>query len=319
MPPRSAPPASASALDAAGDERSDADAGDDQPLPPELPRGLRRAVARRPALRGGQRGPALRRHGALAAVLLRAAGDAVRLSARRAGRRSTIWREEALAERLDADPRPLRGAPRSSGEAAPARTRCPTSRSPPDALYLSPDEWRGSARRPRGDAHSRPSTRREAGGRRSTCGGAQPAAASPRSAPTGDVNVFDALVDACRRRCATAGRKVVSPAGARARATASARCWSTIGLGNAEAGRDAGRAGGARRQGRPASPCCRSKPASRRRDLAVIGEQDILGDRLVAPPQARKRAADFICRSGEPRRRRPRRPRRPRHRPLHRA
>ena len=53
-------------------------------------------------------------------------------------------------------------------------------------------------------------------------------------------------------------------------------------------------------------------------DLAVIGDQDVLGDRFVRTdaPQARRRRAD---RGVEPRRRRSRRPRRPRHRPLHRA
>ena len=97
---RSAPSTSATqrttgqrkSLVAAGDERSGADAGDDQPLPPQLHRGVRRAVARRCALRGGQRRPPLRRHGALAAVLLRAARHAVRLPAGRAVSCSTIWR-----------------------------------------------------------------------------------------------------------------------------------------------------------------------------------------------------------------------------------
>ena len=51
-----------------------------------LCRGLRRAVARRPALRRGERGPAPSRHGALAAAVPRAARHAVRLSAGLAGR-----------------------------------------------------------------------------------------------------------------------------------------------------------------------------------------------------------------------------------------
>ncbi len=71
---------------AAADDRGHADTGHDQPLPPQLHRGVRRAVARRRPLRRDQRGPPLRRHGALAALLLRAARHAVRLSARRACR-----------------------------------------------------------------------------------------------------------------------------------------------------------------------------------------------------------------------------------------
>ena len=57
----------------------------DPALPLALPRAVRRDRHRRPALRIGQRRPALCRHGALAAALLRDAGDAVRLPARRRG------------------------------------------------------------------------------------------------------------------------------------------------------------------------------------------------------------------------------------------
>ena len=46
---------------------------------------------RRPALRGGQRRPALSRHGALAAAVPRAPGDAVRLRAATRPSASTIW------------------------------------------------------------------------------------------------------------------------------------------------------------------------------------------------------------------------------------
>ncbi len=53
------------------------------PLPLALPRAVRRDRHRRPALRIGQRRAALSRHGALAAALLRAAGNLIRLSARR--------------------------------------------------------------------------------------------------------------------------------------------------------------------------------------------------------------------------------------------
>ena len=43
------------------------------------------------------------------------------------------------------------------------------------------------------------------------------------------------------------------------------------------------------------SRCSASNPASRRQDIAVIGEQDILGDRLVRPRKASRRAENFIA------------------------
>ena len=60
-------------------------------VPPPLRGDVRACHERRPALRGGERGPALSRHGALAAAVPRAAGDAVRLSARTRPSASTIW------------------------------------------------------------------------------------------------------------------------------------------------------------------------------------------------------------------------------------
>ena len=65
---------------------------------------------RGPALRGRQRRPALSRHGALAAAVPRAAGDAVRLRAGCAASASTTWPSRRSSERLGADRRPLRCA-----------------------------------------------------------------------------------------------------------------------------------------------------------------------------------------------------------------
>ncbi len=58
-------------LRAAPDERGDAFRRDGQPLPHPLPPDVRRGDARRRAVSGGERKPPLRRHGALAALLLR--------------------------------------------------------------------------------------------------------------------------------------------------------------------------------------------------------------------------------------------------------
>ena len=170
------------AIDAAADERGDADAGDDQPLPPQLHRGVRRAVARRCALRRGQRRPALRRHGALAAVLLRAARHAVRLSARRAGRlRPSGARGARRAPH--ADRRLLRGAP-AAGATARCKDAVPYKPVPPDAALSVAGRGRGGAAGPRG---GRVHAVRRAGRRRpqgAACRRAGRAAASPPSAPT---------------------------------------------------------------------------------------------------------------------------------------
>ena len=49
------------------------------------------------------------------------------------------------------------------------------------------------------------------------------------------------------------------------------------------------------RKRRSRSPCSASRAASRPNDAAVISEQDILGDRLVRPRRASRRAENFIA------------------------
>ncbi len=112
---------------------------DDQALPPRLCRGLRRADARRSALRRGQRGPPPSRHGALAAAVPRPARDAVRLSAGLAGRARAAGRgRRARAPRPDQGL--LRGAPAGARpSAAPAR---PTSRCRRTGSISREAEWR---------------------------------------------------------------------------------------------------------------------------------------------------------------------------------
>ncbi len=111
----------------------------DPALPVALPRGVRRGRDRRPALRIDQRGAAARRHGALAAVLLRDARNAVRLRPRRVG---------------------LARPPGRGGARPPARTRSPISTPParrsaqllaaprrlyrpvkPDRMFLGEADW----------------------------------------------------------------------------------------------------------------------------------------------------------------------------------
>ena len=124
-------------------------------LPPRLCRGLRRADARRPALRGGERGPPPSRHGALAAAVPRAARHACsttcparrscssrsprtpRASASTRSRTITSARRQALA-------------PARLGPALPAAAARPalSRRSRMAARGSMPARWRGSRRSP---------------------------------------------------------------------------------------------------------------------------------------------------------------------------
>ncbi len=109
-------------------QRDRADGGEHRPLPPGLRRRIRRRRAGRPALSGGQRRPALRRHGALAAAVRRRPGDAVRSSPRRAGRpRPPRRRGHRRTPRPDRRPLSRRGARpwrRATSAAARPTSRC---------------------------------------------------------------------------------------------------------------------------------------------------------------------------------------------------
>ena len=85
IPRRSGPPRRVKRVELAPVSRGDPRRGGDRALPHPLPGDVRRRRARRSALRGGQRRAQAAGLRALAAVLPRAAGDAVRLSARGAG------------------------------------------------------------------------------------------------------------------------------------------------------------------------------------------------------------------------------------------
>ncbi len=113
------------------------------------------------------------------------------------------------------------------------------------------------------------------------------------------------------------GARCSSPRGARARATGSGRCSTDHGLLSLKPVEDFA--------GLKALPedvvglaVLPLETGFEAPDLAVIGDQDVLGDRFVRTdaPEARRRRADGGL---EPRGGRSRRPRRPRHRPLQRA
>ena len=141
---------------------------DDQALPPRLCRGVRRADARRSALRGGERRPPPSRHGALAAAVPRPARDAVRLSARRAGRAGAAGRGcRARAPR--ADRRLLRGA----------RSRCSPQRDGGAALQAAA-AGPALSRRSR---VARAARRRRAGAAHAVCRAGRAGAGRSMSAP----------------------------------------------------------------------------------------------------------------------------------------
>ena len=250
---------------------------DHPPLPHRLCRGLRRRRARRHALRGGERRPPPSRHGALAAAVPRAAGHAVRLS--RTARRSRIepLAEDAAHERLAqiADYYQARSeALEQAGGGAPYKPL------PPDRLYLA--EANGASgsidaalarltpfAAPEGSADVI-----DVGAR------AGHNFAAERSEP--NVNVFEAVkthVEALQ----AAGKRVVDraverrlarPHGARARRPrlAQSRQRRVLAAG-----------AGAAAPRRSALAVLGIEAGFETADVAVITEQDILGDRLVRP------------------------------------
>ena len=134
--------------------------------------------------------------------------------------------EEAVGERLDLIERSLRGAARRRSDSG-RRAASPYKPLPPDRLYLTAPNGRD------GSASGRVAPRLAlcpARGARSVIdmgGAAGRSFAAERAA--GDVNVFDAVDRPYRRAGEGRASASCSPAGARARATAWARCWSTTG------------------------------------------------------------------------------------------
>ena len=106
------------------------------PFPHRLCRAIRRRGARRSALRGGERGPPLSRHGALAAAVPRQDGYAVRLSARHAVALEPLA-DDAARERFAqiADYYEARAEALKQGMTPPYKPL------PPDRLYLAENEW----------------------------------------------------------------------------------------------------------------------------------------------------------------------------------
>ena len=129
-------------------------------------------------------------------------------------------------------------------------------------------------------------------------------------------NVYEAVADACRSAPRSAAARSCSPATPRARASGCAAC-SRITASRPRSSPTAGR----RRSARKTQPALLVLPLDHgftTPDVAVLTEQDMLGDRLVRRRKKRKARRRLPRRAGDAVAGRPRRPRRPRHRPLRR-
>ena len=273
-----------------------------------LSRDVRRDRDRRSALPGESRRPPPRRHGALAAAVRGEAGDAVRPSRRRRRhrpRRRRRRRGRAAGSRRSPIITPTASA-RDGGEPGSYRPLAP------DALYLDARRM-GRPRSPTAPVHLATPFHEPESATVLDFGVDGPRDFAPERAQ--QANVYEAVV-AHVGKLRRSGRKVVLASYSRGARERLRGLLADHGLKAHEAGRDL--AGGARRA-RPSRRCssCRSTTASPRRDVALLTEQDMLGDRLVRRAQAAQEVGRRLPRrTGDALARRPRRPRRSRHRPL---
>jgi len=197
--------------------------------------------------------------------------------------------EETIGERL-AQVDDHYQARREAADKGPSAGSAPYKPIPPEALYLSRDGWR-SALADRPHAHLTPFARPEEGGPTLDMGGRTGRTfAAERAA--GDVNVFDALVEhiAGLRK---SGRKVLIAAwseGARDRLGQVLADHGLTALKPVETWAELA----ALPQGMTGMAVLPLETGFETPDLAIIGDQDVLGDRLVRGARKRKRAADAL-------------------------
>ena len=310
-PPTSAPPGSVDGFTLLPASEALLDEDSVKRFRSALPRDVRRDRDRRSALPGDQRGPPARGHGALAAAVRGAAGDAVRPSRPPTPSSSATHGVAGAAEQ------PVRGdrrLSRATASSAP-RQRSPaaTARSPANALYLTADEWAERAgRRARARRHAVPRAREH--DRRSTSASTARAISAPER--SGGQQRLRSGRRAPRQAAQATGRKPILASystGSRERLTG---LLEDHGLNGAQHRRDV--AGGAGRRATSATalivlPLDHGFTAP---DVAVLTEQDMLGDRLVRRTKRKQVRRRLPRRTRHAVARRPRRPRRSRHRPL---
>ena len=196
--------------------------------------------------------------------------------------------EEAIGDRLEQ----VRDHYEARLEAAKGKAAgaAPYKPVPPEALYLTRDSWRSHlAERP--NAHLTPFARPEEGGPTVDMGGRTGRSfAAERAA--GDVNVFDALA-AHIGALSQSGRKVVLASwsvGARDRLGQVMLDHGLTLLRPVESEADLAKLP----EGAAGLAVLPLESGFEAPDIAVIGDQDVLGDRLVAPARRRRRAVDAL-------------------------
>ena len=280
---------------AAPGQRSLARRRRDPAFPLALPRGVRRGRHRRPALRIGQRRAAAGRHGALAAVLLRDARNAVRLPARRRRSRSTTRPRRRARHRLDsiAD---FYAARETIG--AKPRSTAPLYRPvKPDRMFLGEADWKEGARRAAPSVQLSPFA---AAARRA---GPTTLVGSPARARAGEKfrrRARRTRTSTCSTRCATISPPSRKPAAAprsppiaKARPTGSPPSCASTASPNCAASPTPPRSRNCRQRavGLALLPLEQGFATD---DLLLLGEQDILGDRLARTPRRRRNVDEFI-------------------------
>ena len=301
---RSAPPASCAALDLVPVSEVPLDDGDDQRASARAICELFGAATRDdPLYEAVSEGRRHRRHGALAAAVPRAAGDAVRLSARtRPSLLDHLARRRARrAAGADRRTTTTRAKPRWTSRAADgaALPAAAAGRALSDRRRMG-----GRARRARAVPRFTPVRRSPRRARPcSMSAGGRAATSRPSAQSEQRVNVFDAAVAPCPRRCSRPASGWSSPPGSDG---SRERLAHVLARPRPEARRSRAGAGATPMALTPSDVAPGGAGAGagfETDDLAVVAEQDILGDRLVAPPQRRKRAAGLPRRGVEPRRR----------------
>ena len=248
---------------------------------------LRRGEPRRRALRSGHRGPPPSRHGALAAAVPRPHGHAVRLRAGRAGDRGKSRRGRG-PRAAGADQGLLRGA---QGRARASEGGVPYKPLPPDKLYLPEDEWTERLKTA-SLARLTPFAVPDGAGASVDAGTRQGHNFAAERADNA-AGVFDAVTKHVQALQAAGKRVVVAlwSEGARERMKHVLAEHGLANLANVGSWPEAL----ALPKPQVGLAVLGLETGFETADTAVVGEQDILGDRLVRPRRASKRAENFIA------------------------
>ena len=238
----------------------------------------------------------------------------VRLPARRAGARSTIRPRRRAATVSRRSPISIR-----PGTTMTARTRAAarrsTGRSRPTSSISTAREWEAALREPPGRCSCRPLPRRKSAADALRCRGRGRRRISPPSAPTRTSTLFEAVRDYLDAERKSGRRAAIAAYQRRLGRPARRPCCASAASPICARSRTAGASPNCRAR-RSASPILPLEQGFATDDLVLLGEQDILGDRLARTPRRRRSLDEFISRGGEPVAGRSRRPCRARHRPL---